>query len=65
MERGGVPIRQLCYATVRAAVATTGSLAPKLPCFAGGKSFGGRMTSQAAAASPLPSVSGQFFGFPP
>jgi predicted alpha/beta-hydrolase family hydrolase len=55
----------LCYATVRAAVAAAASLAPKMSCFAGGKSFGGRMSSQAAAGSPLPSVSGLvFFGFP-
>jgi uncharacterized protein len=67
MERGGgrPDPPQLCYATVRAAVAMARSLAPRLPCFAGGKSFGGRMTSQAAAESPLPSVSGLvFFGFP-
>jgi predicted alpha/beta-hydrolase family hydrolase len=38
---------------------------PGLPLFAGGKSFGGRMTSQAQAASPLPGVRGLvFLGFP-
>jgi predicted alpha/beta-hydrolase family hydrolase len=38
---------------------------PGLPLFAGGKSFGGRMTSQAQAAEPLPSVKGLVFvGFP-
>jgi predicted alpha/beta-hydrolase family hydrolase len=38
---------------------------PSIPLFAGGKSFGGRMTSQAQAASPLPSVRGLvFLGFP-
>jgi len=38
---------------------------PGLPLLAGGKSFGGRMTSQAQAASPLPHVRGLvFFGFP-
>ena len=41
------------------------SLAPDLPLFAGGKSFGGRMTSQAQAAEALPGVRGLvFFGFP-
>jgi predicted alpha/beta-hydrolase family hydrolase len=55
----------LCHDTVRAAVATAHALAPSLPLFAGGKSFGGRMTSQAQAKSALPHVSGLvFFGFP-
>jgi predicted alpha/beta-hydrolase family hydrolase len=56
---------QLCHATARAAVLKAAELAPALPCFAGGKSFGGRMTSQAQAASPLPGVRGLIFlGFP-
>jgi uncharacterized protein len=55
----------LCHATVRAAVDTARALLPTLPLFAGGKSFGGRMTSQAQAASPLPQVRGlAFLGFP-
>jgi hypothetical protein len=55
----------LCHATIRAAVATAHTLAPSLPLFAGGKSFGGRMTSQAQAQAALPSVRGLvFFGFP-
>jgi predicted alpha/beta-hydrolase family hydrolase len=55
----------LCHATIRAAVATAHTLAPSLPLFAGGKSFGGRMTSQAQAEIPLPLVRGLvFFGFP-
>jgi uncharacterized protein len=55
----------LCGATVRMAVDTAIRLAPGLPLFAGGKSFGGRMTSQAQAAAPLPQVRGlAFFGFP-
>ncbi len=38
---------------------------PQLPLFAGGRSFGGRMTSQAQAASPLPGVRGlAFLAFP-
>ena len=55
----------LAQRTVRAAVATAAALAPALPLIAGGKSFGGRMTSQAQAEAPLPRVSGlAFFGFP-
>jgi predicted alpha/beta-hydrolase family hydrolase len=55
----------LAHATVRAAVTAVAQLAPALPIFAGGKSFGGRMTSQAQADTPLPGVRGLiFFGFP-
>jgi uncharacterized protein len=48
----------LCHATVRAAVAAASRVAPQLPVFAGGRSFGGRMTSEAQAHSPLPQVRG-------
>ena len=52
-------------ATVRAAVAEAARLLPKLPLIAGGKSFGGRMTSQAQAAEPIAGVAGlAFLGFP-
>ncbi len=55
----------LAHATVRAAVAAATRLAPGLPLFAGGKSFGARMTSQTQAAAPLPGVRGLIFlGFP-
>ena len=55
----------LCHATVRAAVAEAARRAPALPLFAGGRSFGGRMTSQAQALEPLPAVRGlAFLGFP-
>jgi len=55
----------VCHATVRAAVAAAGALVPSLPLIAGGKSFGGRMTSQAQAAHSLPRVRGLvFLGFP-
>ena len=55
----------LAQATVRAAVAEAARLLPGVPLFAGGKSFGGRMTSQAQAAAPLPDVRGLIFiGFP-
>jgi len=56
---------KLAHATVRAAVAEAARLLPKLPLIAGGKSFGGRMTSQAQAAAALPGVRGlAFLGFP-
>jgi uncharacterized protein len=56
---------KLAHATVRAAVAEASRLQPELPLFAGGKSFGGRMTSQAQAATPLAGVYGLvFLGFP-
>jgi predicted alpha/beta-hydrolase family hydrolase len=56
---------KLAQATVRAAVGEAARLRPKVPLFAGGKSFGGRMTSQAQAATPLPGVRGlAFLGFP-
>lgn len=56
---------KLAQATVRAAVAEASRLAPELPLFAGGKSFGGRMASQAQAASPMSGVRGLvFLGFP-
>jgi uncharacterized protein len=52
-------------ATVRAAVAAAREQAPGLPLVAGGKSLGGRMTSNAQARRPLPGVSGLvFLGFP-
>jgi predicted alpha/beta-hydrolase family hydrolase len=50
---------------VRKAVAAAARTAPGVPIFAGGKSFGGRMTSQAQASQPMPGVRGLvFFGFP-
>jgi predicted alpha/beta-hydrolase family hydrolase len=55
----------LAQLTVRAAVGEASRLVPGLPLFAGGKSFGGRMTSQAQAHSPLIGVRGLvFLGFP-
>ena len=55
----------VAQATVRAAVAEAAARLPGVPLFAGGKSFGGRMSSQAQAAQPLPGVKGLvFFGFP-
>ena len=55
----------LAQATVRAAVEAASRRAATIPMIAGGKSFGGRMTSQAQAEAPLPRVAGlAFFGFP-
>jgi predicted alpha/beta-hydrolase family hydrolase len=67
MERGSrrpdAPV--LAHATVRAAVTEANAQCAELPLFAGGKSFGGRMTSQAQASEPLPGVRGLVFvGFP-
>jgi hypothetical protein len=67
MEKGGKrpDPPKLAHAAVRAAVAEAGRLAKGLPLIAGGKSFGGRMTSQAQALEPLPGVAGlAFLGFP-
>jgi hypothetical protein len=55
---------QLAQATVRAAVLQTARLLPELPLVAGGKSFGGRMTSQAEAARSLGVRAIAFLGFP-
>ena len=67
MEKGSkrVDPPKVAHAAVRAAVAQAARLAPDLPLFAGGRSFGGRMTSQAQADAPLPGVRGlTFLGFP-
>jgi uncharacterized protein len=67
MERGSKrpDSPKLAHAVVRVAVEQMSRLAPDLALIAGGKSFGGRMTSQAQAASPLPGVKGiAFLGFP-
>lgn len=67
MEKGSkrVDPPKVAHAAVRAAVAEAARLAPDLPLFAGGRSFGGRMTSQAQAIEPLPGVRGlAFLGFP-
>ena len=55
---------KICHVTVRDAVAEAARLT-SAPLFAGGRSFGGRMTSQAQALEPLPGVLGlAFLGFP-
>jgi len=67
MEKGGkrVDTPPIAHAAVRAAVAEARRRADDLRLFAGGRSFGGRMTSQAQAISPLDHVRGLvFFAFP-
>lgn len=67
MERGSKrpDTPAVAHAAVRAAVAEATRRLPGLPLVAGGKSFGGRMTSQAQAAEPLHEVDGLvFLGFP-
>ncbi|MET3912144.1 putative alpha/beta-hydrolase family hydrolase [Bradyrhizobium sp. S3.3.6] len=55
----------VAHATIRAAVEEAARLCPGVTLVAGGKSFGGRMTSQAQAKTPLPGVKGlAFLGFP-
>jgi predicted alpha/beta-hydrolase family hydrolase len=67
MEKGGKrpDPPAVAHAAVRAAVAEAARRCADLPLVAGGKSFGGRMTSQAQAIKPLPGVRGLvFLGFP-
>jgi predicted alpha/beta-hydrolase family hydrolase len=67
MERGSrrPDAPRVAQAAVRAAVDEAARQVPGVPLLAGGKSFGGRMTSQAQAAVPLPDVRGLVFvGFP-
>lgn len=67
MERGSKrpDSPAVAHAAVRAAVEDAGRRSHKLPLFAGGKSFGGRMTSQSQALAPLPGVRGLvFLGYP-
>ena len=67
MEQGSKrpDVPKVAHAAVRAAVTRAAALLPDIALIAGGKSFGGRMTSQAHALEPLPRVAGlAFFGFP-
>lgn len=57
--------REVAYETILAAVRAAKARTPSLPLLAGGKSYGGRMTSQLAAAGELEEVAGLvFFGYP-
>ena len=67
MEQGSKrpDLPKVAHGAVRAAVQEAATRLPGVPLFAGGKSYGGRMTSQAQAAQPLPQVRGiVFVGFP-
>src|SRR5262249_39497533 len=67
MEKGGKrpDPPAIAHAAVRAAAAEAARSCPGMPLIAGGKSFGGRMTSQAQAEAPLEGVRGlAFLGFP-
>ena len=67
MERGSArtDLPAVAHKAVRSAVAEAARLAGELALFSGGKSFGGRVTSQAQAIAPLPGVRGLvFFAFP-
>jgi predicted alpha/beta-hydrolase family hydrolase len=56
---------KVAHSAIRAAVREAAKRLPGVPLFAGGKSYGGRMTSQAQAAEPLADVRGiVFVGFP-
>ncbi|MDG2011932.1 MAG: alpha/beta fold hydrolase [Pirellulaceae bacterium] len=62
MERGGGrDSQEVSFSTIRQAAATAQDLAPGIPMIAGGHSFGGRLTSMAAAAEPIPNAKGIFF----
>jgi predicted alpha/beta-hydrolase family hydrolase len=66
MEKGGkrTDSPPVAHATVRAAVKEAKRRSKDAPLFAGGRSFGGRMTSQAQALEPLPGVIGLIFAYP-
>jgi len=67
MEKGGRGLdgRATCSATVRSAVARSMELAEGLPVLAGGRSFGGRMTSMAVAEEAIDGLGGiVFYAFP-
>ncbi len=67
MEKGSKrpDVPRIAHAATRAAVMQAAAILPEHALVAGGKSFGGRMTSQAQAEAPLPGVRGLIFlGFP-
>lgn len=64
-KKGRPDTPAVAHATIEAAITKARELAPKLPLFATGKSFGGRMSSQYLAAHPESPVKGIiFYGFP-
>jgi len=67
MEKGGGGLdgRATCFETVRSAMSQAAELASDTPLLAGGRSFGGRMTSMAAAEEPISGLTGiVFYAFP-
>src|SRR5438034_4184587 len=64
-KKGRPDLPAVAHKTIEAAISKAEELFPKLPLFVGGKSFGGRMTSQYLAGNPRPGVQGiVFYGFP-
>ena len=64
-KKGRPDVPAVAHQTIEAAILKAEKLFPKLPLFAAGKSFGGRMTSQYMAANPNDAVKGIiFYGFP-
>lgn len=64
-KKGRPDTPAVAHQTIEAAITKAQKLFPELPLFAGGKSFGGRMTSQYLAAKPGDAVKGIiFYGFP-
>lgn len=64
-KKGRPDTPTVAHQTIEAAILKAQKLFPKLPLFAAGKSFGGRMTSQYMAANPTDAVKGIiFYGFP-
>ncbi|WP_343700945.1 alpha/beta fold hydrolase [Chitinophaga sp.] len=64
-KKGRPDTPAVAHQTIAAAIAKAHELAPGLPLFASGKSFGGRMSSQYLAEHPDSAVAGIiFFGFP-
>ena len=64
-KKGRPDLPAVAHKTIEAAINKARELAPSLPLFVAGKSFGGRMSSQYMAAHPHPAVKGLiFYGFP-
>jgi len=64
-KKGRPDLPAVAHTTIEVAIQATEKKFPDVPLFAGGKSFGGRMTSQLMASKEIPAVQGViFFGFP-
>jgi uncharacterized protein len=65
LKKGRPDLPAVAQAAIAAAIEAGGKKFPGIPLYAGGKSFGGRMTSQLMAIKNIPAVKGVvFFGFP-